>query len=259
MKRIDGVSVEVSLDGRTLVVEDDGYVGKLTPDRVLIKAYVIPDNIYAFTVDGRKNVLLKKDRRSLTSEKSKYYRARVQIKNSEEGVYYAEYPSNHFRLLELEPNGTVKIWEIALISQDGEFFLTVQKTYEVRCYRNGQRIVCPQFDKWPQMVELLGRLLKDSLQELALVREYQPESEFTSDGLASKTARVLWFNLAQGLGALLTPEGVARVHWSEIAKRPRLAFLTPRELVSYKSLRTPIQKSRSTTFQKEAIGVKPIS
>ena len=255
-------SVKVSFDGQRLEVQEDGYVGKLTLGMALIEAHVVPgSNIYGFTVDGKKNVVSKRNWAPPTKpqEQRKHYKLRVQIKKNGIGVCHTEFPGNHFRLLRVAPRGTVRILEIALISQDGDFFLTTQQTYNARCYRDGEKIVCPTFDRWPQMMEVLKGLLKDRVDKLKPIMEYRPEQEPTAADLAPNTARVLWFNLAWGIGAILTQEGMARVHWSGTARRPRLAVLFSGELVSYKLLREPHQtKLRSTSFRKEAVGVRPM-
>ncbi len=264
MDRINGVSITVSMDGNVLEVQDDGYLGKLVPGQALIEVYVLPGcNIYGFTVDGKKNVVPKKDWALLARppKEGKHYKARVQIKTSLEGVYHTEYSDNNLRLLELNSDGNVRIWEIALISQGGDFFVTIQQTYTVCCYSDGQKVVCPRFDeKWPSIVKLLGKLLGDKVKGLAPVKEYQPEPEPTVDDLAPNTARVLWFNLARGgIGAITTPEGEARVYWKQVTKRNRLAFLVPGEVVRYESLGTPFQtRARPTAFKKQAVGVKPL-
>ncbi|MEE8131936.1 MAG: hypothetical protein V3T98_02730 [Candidatus Paceibacterota bacterium] len=263
-ERIPGVSsIRVGLNGvGVLKIRESGYVGRLTGNQAFIEVHTIPgsNNIYCFAVDGKKNVSLKRNL-ALPVKQSEEgcYQVKIQIKTNSEGIYHTEYPNNNIRPLVLNQNGLVEIWEIALISQDSEFFVTRQKIYEVRCYLgpNG-KVVCPRFNNWPQMVYLLSELL--NIKKLSPINGYKPLYGPTAKGLKQKTGRVIWWNCAQGLGMIITPEGVARVHWSEVCRYDILAYLIPGEIIEYKKLLTPYQtKERRTTFRKEAIGVIPIT
>ena len=217
--------------------------------------------IHAFGVDGKKNVIPRRDlaRDEEPAREGKHYRANVQIKTSLENVLHTEYPDNNIRLLEVLSEGRFRIWEVALVSQGGDFFVTVQKTYEAYCYRDGEKFACPQFAKWPQLVAFLEKLFEGKVDELPLVASYQPEPKTSTEGLAPSTGKVLWFNFAQGVGAIITSKGTARVHWTQVAKRGRRAYLLPGESVRYSSLKAPQNtKLRSSSFAKEAVRVKAL-
>lgn len=263
MDRIAGVlnSVVVNVNGKICKIENDGYLGKLSADKALVEMRVAPQDaskfaVYGFTVDGKKNVQLKKDY-SIMVGTERCYKMLVRIEQYGE-LRFTEYPANNFRIMRLSRKGNATIWEIALISQNGEFFLTTQNTYSVICYQKDGEMVCPQFEKWPQIVDFL----REYTAAKWLSKEFRP----ISDKPAIKTApnlppsHVLWFNYASGVGAITTPEGTARVHWSQIARRPRLAYLIQGEKVSYEKLQAPnVTKRRETAFQKEALGVKPLA
>jgi cold shock CspA family protein len=264
VRKIEGVVIRVSLDGHILPIESDGYLGKLTSGKALIEVYIQPGyDLYGLEVDGKGNVILKKDWGPLQKPplEGKYYKKTVSIMKDVKGRYCTKYPNNNMRLLELRKNGELRIWQIALISQGGLFFLTVQQQYKMRCYREGGKVVCPpQPREWPQLVELLNRLLVDKITELSPITEYQPEPIPKANGLIPGIGRVLWWNFAMGLGAIDTREGQASVHWSKVAPRGRLAYLIPGELVKYRSLRPRTPKlPHKTSFRKEAIGVEPIT
>lgn len=263
MDRMDGVGIRLTVEGVSADISRTAYVGeiaKIFPGCESCISVHVPRgrNIYGISVDGKKNVALKKD--CVLCEEPPYegrmYQTFVQVKKGKDGAYHTEYPDNNMRLLEIESNGTVRLWEIALISQASEFFITVQKVYEAQCYHDkGGSVVCPPFAKWPQMNDLLVKLMAGI--ELPVAGECKEETQ--SEKLPSNTARVVWFNLAQGFGMLATPDGPARVHWREIAKREAgLAYLVSGEYVRYEKLRDPVQtKPRQTSFQKEATGVIP--
>jgi hypothetical protein len=266
MEKINGVTALIKFNGRVLSVDADGYLGMLAPGLALLETHILPDlDVYGFEVNGKKNVMLKKDwaPSMMPPNKGKVYQTKVQVVRDMKGFCCTKYPDNHMRLLELIKGGKFRVWEIALVSQHGHFFLTTQRVYEASCYRNGQQIVCPYFEgephKWPQLVQLLRQLLIERMVELKPISEHLPDPKPSADGLFLGTGRVLWWNFAQGLGAIITPEGVARVHWSNVVPRGRLAFLTRGEIVRYRSLRTLVPtRFHQPTLDKEAIGVESI-
>ena len=256
---ISGVSILLGFNGRTKPIAVDGHVGQLKEGVAEIWAKVdlrYTSITWGVNVDGQKNVVLKKNRAE-ADEDGAVYVCRIPIKVGLTGTLHTEYPGNHLRLIRLDGR-KVQIWEIALVSQNGEFFVTEQMTYMVNCYRDNGKLTCPQFQKWPQMIELLNKLLADKMDRFSPISEYQPEDEVTADVLEKGQGWVLWWNCAQGLGAIITPDGALRVHWSEVAKRPRLAYLVAGEIVRYDGIRLPVQtKARFTSFGKEAVGVSP--
>jgi len=101
--------------------------------------------IYAFNVDGQKNVTLMKNRSTVGSRR--YYRLCITIIN--EGISpYTKHPSNNLRLLEFDnkTSGLFRIWEAAVVSQHGEFYLSMQITYQAQLYMDkNDAIICPFF------------------------------------------------------------------------------------------------------------------
>lgn len=258
MDKLQGVVIELEKDGQVLEVEPDGYVGELTNGQAVITATVLRGYPFiGIDVDGKKNISPKKDWSEKEGEK--VFQTKIPIKTGEKGgVNHTEYPNNNLRLLEVHHNGQVALWEISLISQEGYFFLTTQTTYDAKCCRDGDKIFCAPFVKWPQMLSLLGE--KMAGQNLPPANDYKSAPSLSSNGLATNTGRVAWFNWAQGFGCMLTPEGMARVHWSQILREGRLAFLETGDLVSYKYLMKPNQtKTRRTAFPREAYVVSLLS
>ncbi len=277
MAQIPGVKITLFVNGDVIQPEHDGYVGQLEPvDTAIIEAKVRNgSNGYGLAVDGNKNVVLKKDWMPFEDPEGSglLYQQKVSIKLSLEKTPHTEYVSNHLRVLKLYADGRTELWEIALVSQSGNFFLTVQQTYAVCCYyHNGEEgVVCPYFQmpphEWPQLVSILKQLFAEEVGTGNLTRgiRYQPEMQPSSNDLAPNTARVIWWNVAQGFGMVMTSEGPARLHWSQVTPRSRIVMLESDELVKYTAIRTPVHKKspkdstakeRKTSFQREVVGVK---
>ena len=267
MNGIEGVNVSADLDGKALDIGEYGYIGELNLGKALLEARIEPgNNIFGFNVDGNKNVTPRKNWGEVESPQidRKLYKAKIQIKSNEEGILHTEYAENNIRLIELDlREGNFQTWEIALVSQDSVFFVTVQKVYEGQCYLNKGTILCPEFNKWPQLVQYVSGLIrsKGNIDRLPPISQYKrKEEEINAQGLDKNTGRVIWFNCAQGFGAIITSEGVARVRWNKITREDfRMALLIPKEIVSYERLISPEQTNlRKTSFRIEAVGVRPI-
>lgn len=265
-ERISGVSIKVfSNDTRELVLEN-GFVGRLKQDdsvRVVLQTFR-PKCIHAFRVDGKKNVVRA---RSLVDGPDQVYEFRPRIRVSQDDVPTTWYPENHIRLLEAGDNGSLfRLWEVALISQNGRFYLTVQHTYTGSAYRGSMRIgseympmvVCPDFAKWTSFVQLLSEVFHEQLASLPPVAVHTPQVQETkASALPPSTAVVQWWNDAQQWGVVLTAEGPVRVHWKEVRTDSSRAFLEAGQLVRYESLRLPdVQARRPTTLEREAAGVQ---
>lgn len=267
MEQIPGVTISVSLDGRPLEIQEDGYLGNFAAEQkssnkaTIAVAAPAGTRVIGFMVDNQKNVTPKRNLapKLQPPQDGILYNLNVQIKVSLNGVLYADYPQNHMRFVELDTDGEVKMWEVALISQEGKFFLTVQNVYTTWMYRdeNGE-VVCPGHAKWPQMVAFLVALYKEQAMNLSTLVEYYeqlPPPQEVND-LPQGFGTVIWFNFAQGIGALQTRDGQARVHWSQVEPRGKRAYLLPCEIVQFDALRTPVStKGRGTAFNKEAVGI----
>ncbi len=266
MNRVADADIVVYYNGQRLLPKRDGYLGQLAPGRLTLVATTSDNNTYPFVVNGPKEITL------LNSDEAPHYQIKMTIASTQDGVCHTKYPANNLRLLRIGLSGKIQIWEIAAISQHGEFFLTAQCTYQTRCYRDNGRIRCPKFEegpkKWPQLQELLGELLAPEIAQLPQISKYRPAKLAPNGlGLTPNTGRVLWYNAAQGLGAILTPSGVARVHWTQIVQRGRRRYLRKGKLISYSSLVSllipkaqpgPYAKlPRPTSFKWEVLSVKP--
>ena len=267
MKTIEGTNIHLFVNDESMEYElaNDGYAGQLTEaDTCILRVTTERNDVVGFTVDGKKNVGLKKNMACDLGLYGSAYQQKITVKYGEKtGVWHTEYPQNNIRLLEFGDNGRFRVWEIALVSQDGRFFVTAETTYEAACYRDGFRAVCPEFDKkWPQLVTLLSDLLVDI--DIPPFSDYRPVAQTEPAALADNTGRVLWWNSAQGIGMAVvnkdaSPNGIARIHWSQLAPRTEncLAYLSPGDHITFTATRSAHQtKMRATTFQCELIGAK---
>ncbi|MEK7555643.1 MAG: hypothetical protein AAB516_02400 [Patescibacteria group bacterium] len=271
-EKILGVSVEVNLGlGMPIRINGDCYCGEFFSRKaknnncVVLSAriaYPHSKKIHCFIVDENKVV---KPQNGTMDDFGKLFSRKISLETNGNGICHTKYPNNNLRLLKLDSDGQLEIWEIALISQDGEFFVTTQKTYAAKFYwdTEGGKVVCPRFEKkWPQVVEMAKGLLSKNV-ILNSVKKYESDLAEERKERANlnvpkepKTGRVLWWNCAQGFGLIRISNGeVARIHWSEVVRCALLSYLKEGEEVRYDGLRVP---RGNTSFKKEAIGVMPI-
>jgi cold shock CspA family protein len=239
--------------------------------------------IYGFTVNGNKDVVPSKNWRDAPADDedqvkffpkdTRVYRCTVPIRYSENrDELTTKYPHNNKRLLEALGNGWFQLWSISIIAQDGDFFLTCEKSYEpFRCYRSGSSLICPFFLKdeeknvkgWPPLITLIKRLLKSEDFEAlptskAAEKDPPLHQQKKVNGIQDGEGIVDWFSSDMQIGALRTTQGVVRVHWSNVVRNDfRRKFLQDGERVIFTELTPPAQtKERPTGFKLEAIGVQ---
>jgi len=262
LRNIPEVSISMRMKGEEVRILAGGRVGWLEAGvSVQLIIWVPADSaIWAIGVDGKKDIVLRRDKSN--DPGLRIYPTRIAIKESEvSGVAHTEYPNNHVRLLHYVGNGNVEHWEIALVSQNGYFWVTVQKTYDIKVGCDGEdHFLCPDFaDKWPQLVGILGELLAgfDLPEEVTPM----PKPMLPVSGLKTNEGLVFWWNCAQQMGAITTRQGPARVHWSQITiSNGDLAKLVDGAKVRFRDLVRPKQTEfgRKTSFKWEAVDVRPL-
>ncbi len=271
--RIPGVAIVVRDGDDIFDVREDGFIGyfdsrkdenffapqSLTIEVLTSRDGFDDDRLIVFTVDNQKNIVESRDRDQYDFEATLCrFTRRVPVKLSSDCIYYTPDSQNNIRVLRLKLDGSFTIWEVAVISQEGDFFLTVQRSYEAQCYWNAETrsMICPRFQNnlndWPSLVELLKQGVNNDL--LPIFRDDETTEEMQALPDAGQ-GRVMWWSSYKGIGAIDTLKGVARVHWRGAALQGRrhLRYLVPGELVSYESLGEPFGNTR---FKFEARGVK---
>ncbi len=265
---IENVKVGLLVDSKEQEIPHSGFMGTLlSHQNVVMFALIGSPAIFGVSVDGKGNMVPKRDHNK-HQDLPRIYKATIPIKIDRQGMPHTEYPGNHFRLLYFTPDGEMWTWEIALISQAGDFFLSLQRTYRIRCYRQEEGTICwPSFEEGSSVKAVVESLWSEEflsphfVDNLPLLESYTPEPIPSSEGIPKDAAQVLWYNQSQQFGCLLLPDGrQARVHWTSILGERRPAYLRARELVRYKDLVKPREtKNRPTTFRLEAVKVTPLS
>lgn len=211
-----------------------------------------PDrDIVGLEVNGKKKVCL----RRVTDNRIK---TRMTVARTDSGVLHVPYSQNTVNLMEVNEDGQVRMWEVALVSQASRFFVTVQLKYRFSCYRDEEgRLTCPAFEaKWPDMVGRLAEFTMDKISSFPSVAEFAPEPEPDRSDLVGGHGRVLWYNLSRGIGAVVLADSrVARVHWSkvEVDGEEDFVYLSADEVVTINKV---VNLSDDGSFKHDAIGVR---
>lgn len=266
MEMLPGVRVYLTAEDKPIGVGNEGH---LLLQNILLPNTTLTMSIKALPQVGKIRTVFtigdprKKDIHPLPKNPTGLYQHSMRVQTDQHGTPYLPYPQNHVRLVELSPRGELTVWEIAVISQDGQFFRTNQPTYRVQCYRDDQTndtgaVVCPTLgETWPQIIPHINKFLMGRANHLPPIEQYKPSVDLRDTNLlglpGENVGLVLWYNHAMGLGALSTHNGIVRVRRPQISTaRKFLAFLVPGEIVTYKSLRPT---TGNTTFKMEATGV----
>lgn len=251
--RIPGIhNVEVSNNGSSSLTSEGLSIwppetlGRLKPGKITLQ--IETDNsLLPIVVDGAKNVITR--RYSQYGERRKV-KTTIMAWEQNASPVFTRYPENNLRLLRCMTQ-EVTVWEIAVVSQSGAFFLTVQETFVLKLsegiggilYGQGSRL-----QRWPQMMDFLRGMQQRQI--LVLPDEDPARTSFRE---------VLWWNLAQGLGAVKAKREAARVYWSEVAPRGGFRYLKQGEIIQQCRIMPIVQKpwERATAFRLEAKGVIP--
>lgn len=261
----DGIMVGLYEGTKEVEVGKGGKVGILHAGVSYLLAVVVPRvlRIWVLAVDGKKTPVLRQGEFDPDIEVDRYDTS-IHIWETGNGIAYTRYPENHVRFVEYMGDGKARLVEVALISQNGVFWLTAQKTYDIAVGRTADgEFLCPQFaEKWPAFVSLLADLLAE--ETLPVEVPALPPLSAKVD-LQRGVGQVEWWNCAQQMGAIRTPKGsahpLARVHWTQvIGSNGDLCRLTPGQLVSFEGLQRPrtAPGDRPTGFKLEATNVRLI-
>ena len=265
-----------------VIGEEDGYLGSLAAclensdskeeTGTLELSFTISNpRFIPFMKDGSRAVRPNSPIDGTTDQ----FSLRIHLKHTKDGTFCPERNNNMINVVEFGVDaahgGRFRIWEIAVISQEGEFFLTSQVVYEAELLLQGERIVCPFFTDekwhhWPELVRFLTEVgtKRGLIGQLCPVTEYRREQKPSGRGLKPGTARVLWFAESIRMGAVVTVAGqVARGHVSQLLV-PRgkwgRKYLEAGEIVRYKEVMEANQETskRGTEFPFDVVGVSLI-
>ncbi len=291
LPKIPGVSLEVYKERRQLKPENDGHLGQLWSGSAVVLAVIDP-NVSPTTGifrDGCDHYIQQKDwLNNPTTESqrkchdlyltgrtfadgSQVYGIKMPLRVDEgHSINTVHYPENMLMLAQYGRNGSGEltgeavIWKIALVSQDGEFFVTVQEAYDVQAYQNDKGKLCfPRFGGHKQLERLLVANAPEDLPCCPL-SSFVPDQKPNLNGLQDGEGVVeRWYD-ARNMGCIMTARGAARVHWREAPPQPRRRFLVEGERVQFADLRQPPKnpqtkwrKVRKARFELQAYGVRP--
>jgi len=261
---VKNITVEVLSRGKVLSVEKDGFLGENLTD-LQLRCFVPKQKILTpicFSVNGVKDVFPMKDHSR--NPGTSLFMKKIPVDRVYGGILTTKYSTNNLRLAVLGRQGKLTIWEIAIVSQDGLFFLTQQMVYqEVQFFKNGRGLSCPYFEeerrKWPQLVKMLKPIMEDK--KLLPISAYNPPSPLQIEGLEKNQGIVDWWGLALQMGVIIIDkEGTAaRVHWKNLPPNINggLRKLEAGQLVSYQVL-APLTGAKSIQFQFEVRYVTPL-
>lgn len=258
---IPGMSVELTHNDKH---REGRFLGRLREGRVILRVSVPQSlNMHGLMVVWENSVFLKRKLEEGPKKGMDTYERKIAVKSGGSRRWTrTDPPDNTLTFLEIGEKGGICVWEVAVVSQYGDFWLTVQPIYLVRCYRSNDRIVCPALDeKWPQLVEVAAMFLKDRRDLEPLPREFRSNVVTIPE---HAMGRVLWWSVARGFGEVLTRGGeVARVDWQQIPTRvpSRFACLWSGELVVFKDSREIVnwhKHGHEAGHLTELLGVMPI-
>jgi cold shock CspA family protein len=257
---IPGISMSVELEGRDLSVRRrDGYVGHLTGGRGRIFLHDIERSKVVFHVAYfKKDWITVHEPQLRTGRSNEWYWRGIEVRCSQlTGEWHTEYPYSTVYVAEVHPPGFLKVWRVALVSQNQAFYLITEVAY---CDgRNGSP---------PVVLNTVGeRALREALRS----RNRQlPGYRFVwagevyglyrnLEGTRPEQGRVIWWSKALGLGALQTWYGEVRAHWSQLVGIGGLAALVPGQLVEFAGIREPVAtKDRPSKYKWDAFGIRPL-
>ena len=246
MLQVPGVQLEVYKEDRRLTPEKDGYLGHLWSGSVVILAVIDPaaDHTIGLFRDGSDHYVEQKDllnnpktasqqkchERYLAGRKfpggTCVYGVKVPLRVDEaQAINTVHYPENMLMLAQFTMNGqrrgSVRIWKVALVSQDGQFFLTAQCAYETKACRSvSSKIVLPRFRAHRQLEQLLACQIPSDT-ELSSEKEFRRPAALVTKGLKGHEGIVeRWYD-ARNMGCIITSRGAVRAHWREVPPRPR--------------------------------------
>lgn len=281
---IAGVKLKVFKEDRVLRPESDGYLGELASGYIILEAEVEPGlPIYGFIRHGDDTYIPQKDwlnlpeghekspkawRRGLKDRMAgrkyppgtKVYGVKMGLTGNKQAVPFVGYPNNMLCLAQYALDqrdmvtDDVNIWKVAIVSQDGKFFLVVDLAYTVTARTDDDGTICyPRFlPKHQSLNDMLVDWAPNGVQ-------YSPRAEFQRDvevepvELGKKEAQVLRFYPARGIATLRLANGnIVRAYHDDMPARPRRQFLVPGEIVRYGHLGVPFNGKRDSSFEKQA-------
>lgn len=257
---IPGVTLKLEIGGKTLWPneEKDGFIGKLgylkpTEATLLVD---LPQAKQSRILHG---AMVNDETHGVSLLSGRHIETRIPIYyQTKHGFNYTLASSNNVRVLEFNfgESPVVITWEISLIIQGGKFFVVCQPTFSENLYANEGEVLCPGFDRWPQMVQEINIALRDQNITLPPLPEKKCGEILSRTSVGENKGEVKFFAIRKGIGVLYVPNGEALFHYSDIKTTSRLAHLAPGQKVTYESL---IKTKKKGYFSLQAKGISPLN
>lgn len=149
------VYTQVLVDGVYVTWDDIGYIPELSMGKNISVIINAQSNIWAFKVDKEKNI---KQLQNFSQAGNKIYRQEIPIRKRGKNPYTLD-NENDTRLLRIN-DFCFDIHEVVIVFREGKGFLRTQRVYEDFCFQNGEKVYCPRFEKWPQLIDFLTEIHK---------------------------------------------------------------------------------------------------
>lgn len=259
--------VSLEFMGVPVVVDSDGFIGPIVSvghGTIRLELLLSNPNTIALVPYMEQGVRVCKKR----VEEDGSYQLRVEVKKADRSsVYHTERTQNHLNILHLEREGEnvrLRVWEISLISQYGNFFLITQERDSVLVFTADDKIVYSEeymmkdHPFWTSFRELAQTVIREK--GIVLSVNGQMAKIPVAENLPQNTGICIHFRLAHGVGMILTPDnGMVAVHYSAIRSRNRLAFLERGSLVRYNGVSKKLDTwQHKSQLQMQAFGVRPV-
>lgn len=240
--------------------------------RVYVEAE-LSKNVLFYSVDGRKNLTKAKLRteNDFGGAMQPHFRKRVQVKKADsekwQGAYHTEAIEDTLRYAYMTTDGILHSGDISIVSQNGEFFLSVQEIYSMQVYKRSGELIFPEFEarKRFQFCKFFNEHLSIPAGiSLPHIASYRPEREFDLRKLKENQLLINYFSVAQRLG-----EGVklnkntgkkmfVRIYFAEIETNG-IARVDKGDIVTFRSL-VPLMKTSKreswSEYRFQATGIR---
>ncbi|PIR66871.1 MAG: hypothetical protein COU51_01650 [Parcubacteria group bacterium CG10_big_fil_rev_8_21_14_0_10_36_14] len=285
MEKLPFSDISIFVDNKKICVDEDGFFGNIIPTNQLqFKLEIMNTNEYrtqVFKVFVDQPTMQRRIiglESNVTSSDSQLFVRDVSILESPQpqGVYYPSKRDAGLCVLFYGP-ADFHIYEIALISQGGKFFLTSQKIYGGECFSfEDSAFAVDLLKRNRERIDLLGLLSilaekndikfpkineEDVLQMMNQSSEKENAKLDVSD-LKKNQARILFWSHSNLWGIVavsqqLTEQGLARVHWSQLAPRTKngLAYLNPGEIINFATTRDAHKGLFGTSIDLELLSI----
>lgn len=269
-----GERAEDDVEAGEIEPGEDGFLGEDLRKVKIVLKHGREEPLWVFTVDGKKNIVDLADKSGGEGDETVYVLnvvmnlfelseeqlAEIAHRPSARAFHGARYPHNHLKVASCRDN-ILRLYEVAVVSQFGRHYLTVEQTAEVEVglYKGNFNFIKrwgPDLRHWPAFVERIKELHESGRFKIGRLFKKPVDRILTPPQVTTGDAVVEWWNSAMGMGMVWTRKGkTARVHWYYVKAKPgERVKLASGQAVRVDKFVEP-QSARGTNFKLEARGV----